>query len=135
MRNFLSLLTVLTFCLCGFMMTSCLDDERVDPPTELDATVTIVDSTIVLVNNDNITISEALVVLEKPTGEILNGAPVTLPYLIQGYNLTAGATDTIPFSNFERENGSQAYPGDVSPLLFRLDFSNGNLTGFIEERF
>ncbi|MGK0365184.1 MAG: hypothetical protein ACI85O_002249 [Saprospiraceae bacterium] len=135
MRNYPIILTLFTCCLCVFITTSCLDDEQVALPIELNATVEIVDSTVVLTNNDNINITNALVVLEKPTGDSLNGAPLALPYAIEGYNLNMGLTDSIPLSNFKRDNNTESYPTQVVPLLFRLDFENGNTTGFIEKRF
>lgn len=134
MRNFPIISTVFTCCLCVFITTSCLNNDDVNLPIELDATVEIVDSTVILINND-INITDALVVLEKPTGDSLNGAPLTLPYSIDGYNLNMGLTDSIPLSEFKRDNNSESYPAEVAPLLFRLDFANGNATGFIEKRF
>ncbi len=129
------LLTIIT---CGvfFFLATATSPPDDDFPNfvQLNATVEVVDSNLVIVNNDTLNISNAFMTLEKPTGDSLNGVPVTEAYFVNNYNLSMGATDTFPMSVF-KQGDTLMYPVDTFPHRFHLEFVGTQSSGFLEVTF
>lgn len=125
----------LTIITCGvfFFLATATSPPDDDFPifVQLDATVEVVDTNLVIVNNDTLNITNAFMTLEKPTGDSLNGSPVTVSYFADGFNLNIGATDTFPMSVF-KQGDTLSYPVDTFPHRFNLEFQGTQASGFFE---
>lgn len=126
---------VLTIITCGvffFLATATSPPPEDFPPfAQINGTVEVVDSNLIIVNNDTLDIVNAFMTLEKPTGDSLDGSPITVSYFAEDFNLSVGATDTFPMSTFE-QGGIFPYPIDTFPHRFSLEFQNMENSGFFE---
>lgn len=127
------LLTIITCGIFFFFATATSQERDFLEPFQINGTVELVDSNIVIANNDTINITNAFLTLDKPTGDSLNGSPITVSYFADGFNLNMGATDTFPMSVF-KIGDTLAYPIDTFPHRFDLQFGgiegNGSLEVF-----
>jgi len=128
-------LTIITCGVFFFLATATSPpDDDFENFVVLNLSVEIIDSNLVIANNDTVNITNAFMTLEKPTGDSLNGTPVSIPYFVDGFNLNMGIADTFPMSVFTRED-TLIYPIDTFPHAFRLDFQSDITVGFFNVEF
>jgi len=126
------LLTVITCGVFFFLATATSPpDDGFDNFVQINGTVEVLDSNLVVTNNDTINITNAFLTLDKPTGDSLNGSPVTVSYFADGFNLNMGAADTFPMSVFTIGD-TLTYPIDTFPHRFDLQFGSVQGSGFLE---
>lgn len=134
MRNYPILLTLITCGIFFFLATATSPSPEDFPPfVQINGTVEVVDSNLVIVNNDTLNIVNAFMTLEKPTGDSLNGWPITVSYFAENFNLNMGVVDTFPMSVFTIGD-TLTYPIDTFPHKFNLEFG-GSLGGGTMEVF
>ena len=129
------LLTIITCGVFFFLATATSPpDDDFENFVQLNLSVQVSDSNLILTNNDTLNITNAFMELAKPTGDSLNGQVLTSLYFADSYNLNMGATDTFPMSVFRRED-TLVYPIDTFPHSFGLDFQSGAVVGFFNVDF
>ncbi|MGK0365186.1 MAG: hypothetical protein ACI85O_002251 [Saprospiraceae bacterium] len=135
MRNYPILLTIIT---CGvfFVLATATSppDDGFDNFVQLNMSVEVADTNLVVSNNDTLNITSAFLTLQQPTGDSLNGFPITVHYFADGFSLNMGVTDTFPISIFKRED-TLVYPVDTFPHSFQLNFQSTQGSGFFDVNF
>jgi len=128
-------LTIITCGVFFFLATATSPpDDGFDNFVELNLSVEVSDSNLIVANNDTLNITNAFMELTKPTGDSLNGQAVTVSYFVDGFNLNMGLADTFPMSVFKRED-SLIYPVDTFPHSFTLNFQSTVGSGFFNVEF
>jgi hypothetical protein len=126
------LLTIITCGVFFFLATATSPpDDGFDNFFQVNASVNVLDSNLVVVNNDTINITNAFLTLDKPTGDSLNGSPITVSYFADGFNLNMGEADTFPMSVFTIAD-TLVYPIDTFPHRFHLEFGGAQGNGSLE---
>lgn len=123
-----------TFAGIFFLLATATSKEEDFDLRELRAEVEIIDSNLILANRDTLSFTNADLLLEKPTGEVVNGIDQSISYKITGYNLAAGQTDTLPLFSFKDANDN-TYPVDTFPIFFRLQTFGTENEGLFFRRF
>ena len=131
MTKYPLLLTILSARLFFFFATATSydDDVRPIPWKEVNLVVNIVDSTLILNNEDTLDFDNATFELYKTTDSMLTGY-----WLIQAYAIASGEMDTIPLTEF-LDNDSIPFPLDTMPTSFRFEAWTDDFAMFFEHEF